>query len=96
MEPIVKISLKEYDELREFKENMLKNMVCVNQCRYDWSIHNEIVDLTFYTHDDLVKKITEKAKEIEKKNNKELRELNILISKLKKMNWWQFKKWKKE
>jgi hypothetical protein len=82
MEGTVKISLKDYNELRDFKNGIENgNTIVVFDVRRGTGI--------YVSTNDTVKELAEmNSGLVEEMNNKE--------KKLKKMSIWEFRRWKKE
>jgi hypothetical protein len=112
-EPIIQLTLKDYEELKQFKDNAFKkNFLIISKGCF----LNDFNDFHFYSDEEMNQKLFSEIEllkientdlknenavlkndlenQIEKKNTK-IRELVTFTSKLKKMNIFQFLKWKK-
>lgn len=94
MENTVNINLDLYNELRDFKEEVGKGNVPVLYT----SSFNGWTKTEYYTQDEVIKDFTEKNKfhldKIEALRNEISKQIHD-ISDIKKMNYFQFKKWKR-
>jgi hypothetical protein len=112
-EPVIKLSLKDYEELKQFKDNALKkNFLAISK----GCLLNDYTNFHFYTDEEMNQKLFSEIELLKienndlKNENKELKndleyqigekiyinvEYEKLHFKLKKMNIFQFLKWKK-
>lgn len=96
------LSLKDYNDLRDFRDKVMKGQMYVVKTEYNfWNEHQ----LYFFPEtDDALTKLGKTVETLEDKNDdlrkklKESKESELLISKslLINMNWWQFRKWKRQ
>jgi len=104
----VLLSVKEYNELRDFKkeveENLAKLKFAVITNQYGFGLYSENVTTKYYTQDEVILDFENKNKEleeeicelkskIEKSGMKE--PVEITIDDLKNMSYWEFRKWRK-
>jgi len=99
------LSLKEYNELRDFKTEVLKEkkIVCTVHTKSgfygDNYYYNDDEKITFYKPDDALETLYTLNKTLEEEN-KSLRtkcmELNTKLSSFKKLSIWEFLKWRKK
>ena len=112
-EPILKISLKDYEELKQFKDNALKkNFLAISKGCF----LNDYTNFHFYTDEEMSQKLFSEIELLTSENNDlknknaDLRndlinqvektisyidELQNIYIQFKKMNIFQFLKWKK-
>ena len=88
----VLLDIKKYNELRDFKQKIEegKTIVIVSGCKY----YNK----EFITTEKAVEQIAE-ANKLLQKENEDLRNANkpkeITLNDIKKMSYWEFRKWRK-
>lgn len=82
----VLLSVEQYNELRDLQKEV-KNGKVFSFSR-SWG-HGRETNY-FFTEDEVVEKFETKIKELEAKNNK----LEVKINDLKKMSYWDFRKWR--
>ena len=96
----VVLSVEKYNELRDFQREVKAGKV-FSLCR-SWAGHYSGKTVHFYTENEVLKEFETENKElrskvinletkIEKSGNKELKEISI--NDLKKMSYWEFRKW---
>ena len=91
-ENTINLSVKDYNEMRDFNEALKNNnAVVVFWC---WDGYKT----AFYTKDEALKKLTETNVELKIKIDELKNPLKKQLSynEIKKMNWWKFRKWKRE
>ena len=88
----VLLAVEKYNELRDFKQKIEegKTIVIVS----GWNYYNK----EFITTEEAVEQIA-KANKLLKKENEDLRNTNkpkeITLNDIKKMSYWEFRKWRK-
>lgn len=107
-ENTVLLSVKEYNELRDFKkeveENLTKSKFAVITNQYGYRLYSHNVTTKYYTQDEAIldfenenkelrKEISELKSKVEKEETKE--PVEITIDELKNMSYWEFRKWRK-
>ena len=87
----VLLAVKKYNELRDFKQKIEESKTLVIVSGYNF------LEKEFISTEEAVEKIAE-ANKILQKENKDLRSDNlrgITINDIKKMSYWEFRKWRK-
>ncbi len=84
----VLLDVEKYNELRDFKQNIeeSKTLTVINSL-YSYSS-------TFISTDEAVSKIGEANKKLYNENRR-LQQNEITVNNIKKMSYWEFRKWRK-
>lgn len=107
-ENTVLLSVKEYNELRDFKkeveENLTKSKFAVITNGYGYGLYSHDVTTRYYTQDEAILDFENKNKELKeeicelksKLKKSEIKEpVEVTIDDLKNMSYWEFRKWRK-
>ena len=90
-ENTINLSVKDYNEMRDFNETLKKNNASL--VFWQWDGYKTIL----YTKDEALKKLTKtnvKLKiKIDELKNPEKKQLSY--NEIKKMSYWQFRRWKR-
>ena len=104
-ENTVLLSVKEYNELRDFKkeveENLTKSKFAVITNHYGFGLYSNSLTTKYYTQDEVILDFENKNKKLKKeicelKSKLEIKEsVEETIDDLKNMSYWEFRKWRK-
>ena len=91
-ENTINLSVKDYNEMRDFNEALKNNNAAV----VFWTCDG--YQTAIYTKDKALKKLTETNVDLKLKINelKNPEKKQLSYNEIKKMNWWQFRKWKRK
>lgn len=98
----VRLSLEEYNELRDIKENFLKDKILMSPIQYHCYVGITVFSgYQFCTKDEAINALVKKIEGLEKQNEQLEKQKNSyynykkIVTELKEMSGREFKKWKK-